>query len=295
MLDALRPSRPLVEAAWVRSNLGAPGLLVVDATVRLDQRTSRSHPARADFESGHIPGAVFADMVTEFSDPAGDEGLPEGMHAYRLPSPEAFARAAGALGVGDDTVVVTYDAVDGMWAARLRWMLRVFGHEHVAVLDGGWRGWLGAGGTAETGPARTTPATFTARPRPGMVATRDEVSAGVDDGSVLPLNALSPERFRGLGPTPLPRPGRIPGSVNLPYTDVFDADGRYLSPDELRRLPAVEAAAADGAGRVVAYCGAGIAATVGALALELVGVDAAVYDGSLIEWSADPSAPLVTG
>ena len=295
MQDALRPPGPLVGAPWVRSNLGAPGLLVVDATVRLDQRTSRSSAARADFESGHIPGAVFADMVSDFSDAAGDVGLPDGMHAYRLPTPEAFARAAGALGVGDDTVVVTYDAADGMWAARLRWMLRAFGHDRVAVLDGGWRGWLGAGGAVETGPVPPTPARFTARPRPGAVATREEVGAGVDDGSVLPLNALSPERFRGLAPTPLPRPGRIPGSVNLPYVDVFDADGRYLPPEELRRLPAVAAAAADGAGRVVAYCGAGIAATVSALALELVGIDAAVYDGSLIEWSADPSAPLVTG
>lgn len=284
----------LVDGDWLEGHLDAPDLVVLDSTVVLDPTSWQANSGRTAFDAGHIPGARFVDLIVELSDPTGDEGLPEGLHAYRLPSAEAFAAAVGAHGIDNDTTVVTYDTAGGMWAARVWWMLRLFGHERVAVLDGGFAGWQAEGRPVSSAPtAAAAPATFTPGWRPDLLATKEQVAAAIeDDGSVL-INALWPEQFRGEAPTPLPRPGRIPGSVNVPFTDTLDEHGKVRPAQQLRAQ--FGAAGADGDRAVITYCGGGIAATSDALALAVAGIDAAVYDGSLVEWVADPNAPLETG
>lgn len=286
--------RHVVPPSWLSERLGAPGLRVVDATVILDIDTWEANSGRLRFEEARVPGAVFADLMDELSDPSGDEGLPRGVRAYRLPSAESFAAAVGRLGIGDDTAVVTYDTVGGMWAARLWWLLRVFGHDQVAVLDGGFARWADEGRPVESGPAEApAPATFTAELRPELLATKEQVLGYATEGGAHLVHALSPEMFRGEEQGALPRPGRIPRSVNVPFPTVYAGDGTFRPVPELRELFA--SAGVDGDGRVVTYCGGGIAASSAALALALVGVDAAVYDGSLVEWVADESLPVETG
>ena len=283
----------VVGADWLEQRLGHPQLRVVDATVILDPDSWEARSGRASYREAHIPGAVFIDLVEELSDPAGDFGLPDGVHAFRVPTPEAFAEAIGRHGIGDDTTVVAYDTSAGMWAARLWWLLRYFGHGRVAVLDGGWQRWTEEGRPVTDAPSALEPERFTPQVRRHLIATKAEVEAAIGDERTVLVNALWPEQFRGEALSPLPRPGRIPGSVNVPFTETYDALGCVRPASELRELFAAAGATADK--RAVTYCGGGIAAAADALALAVAGVDVAMYDGSLIEWGADEDAPLEVG
>jgi thiosulfate/3-mercaptopyruvate sulfurtransferase len=285
----------LVSTDWLEQHLGQPGLRVLDATVVLDIDTWAANTGRRTYDAGHVPGAGFVDLIEDLSDTSADAGLPRGVRAYRLPGEEQFAAAAGALGIGDDTNVVAYDTTGGMWAARLWWMLRVFGHERVAVLDGGWAAWQAQGRPVSTEVAAVEPATFTARLRPELLATKEQVAEASASGGDRLVHALSPEMFRGEEQAALPRPGRIPGSVNVPFTAVYAQDGTFRPPAELREVFADVLPRAGDGGRVVTYCGGGIAASSDALALALLGVNAAVYDGSLVEWARDESLPMQVG
>jgi thiosulfate/3-mercaptopyruvate sulfurtransferase len=286
-------SRHVVDGDWLEANLEDHDLVILDSTVVLDPDTWNANSGREAWEESHIPGSAFVDLISEFSDPAGDVGLPEGVRAYRLPSPEAFAEAISAYGVSNDTPVVVYDTTAGMWASRLWWLLRVHGHENVAVLDGGWEKWEQEGRPVSSEPApAAADGGFQPSFRPELVATKEEVIAAVDGDGVTLVNALWPELFRGEAKTPLERPGRIPGSVNVPFTETANEDGTLKAPEEIRAL-FEQAGAADG--EVITYCGGGIAATFDALALATAGIDAAVYDGSLVEWVADPELALETG
>lgn len=284
----------LVSTDWLERNLGRADLAILDATVVLDIDTWSANSGRRTYDEAHVPGAGFVDVIEELSDAAADRELPRGVRAYRLPSAEQFAAAIGAHGVSNDTNVVAYDTTGGMWAARLWWMLRVFGHDRVAVLDGGWRAWQAEGRPTSTAAPSTAPARFDARLRPELLATKEQVAAAAaGDGSACLVHALSPEMFSGAEQAALPRAGRIPTSVNVPFATVYREDGTLRPPAELRELfaPALERDAE----RVVTYCGGGIAASADALALATIGVQAAVYDGSLVEWAADESLPLEVG
>jgi thiosulfate/3-mercaptopyruvate sulfurtransferase len=271
----------LVEPAWLEPRLAEPDLQVLDCTVylRTDAETGeyRTESGRDDWADGHIPGSAFADLIEDLSE-TDDPDYP-----FQLPTPAAFAAAVGELGVGDDTRVVVYDAVDrrnnNEWAARLWWMFRVFGHDRVGVLDGGWPRW-----TAEDRPVSTTASppestTFTPDYRPELVADAADVEARMDDADACLVDALRPADHAA---------ERIPGSANVPAVGdeaVIDDDGTYRPADDLRaRFDAVGALDAES---VVTYCGGGIAASSAALALYRAGVtDAAVYDGSRSEWTA---------
>ncbi len=213
-----------------------------------------------------------------------------------MPEPQRFAAAAGGIGIGPDSHVISYSQHAPMWATRLWWMLRHFGHQQVSVLDGGRRAWEAAGLPLAGGRESYPPERFIATQHPQMLADRAQVqAASAGEIPACLVNALSPEAFRGDRPGAYSRPGRIPGSVNLHWERLIDpASGRFLAPAELeRRLGDVGAPGAD---PVIAYCGGGISATVDLFALALVGrEDTRLYDGSLTEWTADPSLPVEVG
>jgi thiosulfate/3-mercaptopyruvate sulfurtransferase len=271
----------LVDAGWLVEHLDASDLRVLEATAWLDPPTTPGKPydvrsGRAEWETSHILGSAFADVVHDLAEPHPTLN-------FMFPSPERFAAGMSALGVEDGTVVVIYDRNGMTWSTRVWWLLRAYGFDAAAVLDGGWHGWSGPV-SAEPPPRRE--ASFVARPRPELIADQAEVAAG--PGCL--LNALAPDVFRG-ETNRYGRAGRIPGSVNVYAKHLLDDSGRLLAPERLReRLGAVGAL---GGRRVVAYCGAGVSATLDAFALTLLGApDVAVYDGSMSEWVADPALPL---
>lgn len=274
----------LVSTAWLAEHLGDPDLRILDATVEINVATGRVESGRSRWEQGHIPGAAFADLVVELSDP--DASLP-----FMMPSAERFAAAMGALGVGDASRVVVYDGRESMWAARVWWMLRAFGFDDAAVLDGGWTAWTAEARPVSTEAPEIAPATFTPRPRPGLIVGKDDVRAAIGDGATCIVDALTRREYSGefafYG-----RPGHIPGAVSVPARRIVDRDTqRYQPPETLREMFAPVL----GADRAITYCGGAIAAASDAFALHLLGFDnVAVYDGSMTEWCADPDLPLDT-
>ena len=283
---------PLVSPEELREALGNERVRVFDATVFLRRAVDGGpytvESGRESYMRAHIPGAGFADIPGALSDPASP-------FAFTLPAAEHFATAIGQLGIGDGTHVVAYAQNTPMWATRLWWLLRYFGHDDTSVLDGGLVAWTAAHGPVESGGSTYPPASFTARPRPQLLASLADVREITENGSACLVNTLSPEAFRGQSPGAYGRPGRIPGSVNVPWNGLVDtATNRFRPAAELT------AALNDGGVRadqpVIAYCGGGISATVDLFALSLTGRDdARLYDGSLSEWSANPDLPLVTG
>jgi thiosulfate/3-mercaptopyruvate sulfurtransferase len=270
---------PLVGPDWLAAHLDHPDLRILEATAWLDPPSSPGKPydvrsGRAEWEAAHILGSAFADLVHDLAEPHPTLN-------FTFPSPERFARGMSALGVEDGTFVAIYDRNGMTWSTRLWWLLRAYGFDDAAVLDGGWQGWSGPISDA---PAPERSASFTPRPRPKLIADKAEVQ----DGPPCLLNALAPDVFSG-ETNRYGRAGRIPGSVNVYAKDLVDPDtGRLRAPDELR-----ERLGGFVDDRVVAYCGAGVSATLDAFALTLLGAtDVAVYDGSMSEWVADPALPL---
>lgn len=280
---------PLVSAQWLADHLGSDRLVVVDASVvGFTQPNGKSGSLSGHEQyiaAGHIPGAVFADLIDEFSDP-------EGRFPFTRPDAERFAAAAGSLGIDADTTVVSYDTAVGQWAARVWWLLRAFGHDRAAVLDGGLTAWKDGGRPIERSHVEPTPATFVAVERPEAWADKAEVERVVrGEAAAALVCAIPPKEFTGETPSRA-RAGVIPGSSSIPAGKLVDRDARTALPDaELRGIlaPALDAP------RIIAYCNGGIAATAAALHLVRLGEsNVAVYDGSLNEWAADAQAPLVT-
>jgi thiosulfate/3-mercaptopyruvate sulfurtransferase len=290
------PTLPaLLGPALLAERLDDPDVLILDATVLLDRPAEGGPytpvPQSDSYNNAHIPGAGFAHLVHDLADP--DAPFPFG-----IPTPERFAARAGALGVGDGVRVVAYAQDSPMWATRLWWLLTYFGFDAVSVLDGGLPAWRAAGlpTTDEPTPPRAG-RTFDSRPRPALLARRADVEALLAEGesAACLVNALSPQVFRGEGPTSYSRPGRIPTSVNVPWTGLIDPDtNKFRGPEEL--AVALVAAGASAGRPVVAYCGGGISATIDVFALSLLGRDdVRLYDGSLTEWTADPELPVEVG
>jgi thiosulfate/3-mercaptopyruvate sulfurtransferase len=283
---------PLVGPEELGAALGDPRLRIFDATVFLDRGVAggpyQVRSGRARYEEAHLPGAGFADIPGELSDPSSP-------FPFTVPSAEHFAFAIGRLGVSNEHHVVAYAQESPMWATRLWWLLRYFGHDGASVLDGGLVGWSARGGAVEQGGHEYPATTFEARPRPDLLATLSDVKAVVDGVPAQLVNALPPATFRGEGPGSYSRPGRIPGSVNVPWSLLVDETTSCFAPPE-RLVDAFSEAGVHGDEPVIAYCGGGISATVDLFALFLSGrPDARLYDGSLTEWSSDPELPLVTG
>jgi thiosulfate/3-mercaptopyruvate sulfurtransferase len=274
----------LVDVGWLASNLADPALRVLDATVQIDPGVG-IRSGRPDWARAHVPGSGFADLF-ELSDPDQPDVT------LTMPPAEHFAAVMGRLGVGDGSHVVLYDARENMWAARLWWMLRAFGFDDAAVLDGGWTMWQREGLPVCSRPCGHEPAQFTARPRPGLVVGKQDVLAAIDDPDVRLVNALGRRQHRG-EVDEYGRPGHIPGSRNVTAWEILDRDTQRYRP-----LPELRARFGDllDAPRVITYCGAGVACSSDAFALHLLGHDdVAIYDGGLLEWCADPALPLEVG
>ena len=254
-------TEPLVEPAELAERLGQPGLVVVDCRFKLGEPGA----GKAAYLEGHLPGASFLDVDRDLSAPPGERGR------HPLPSADDFAVAARQAGISQSSTVVAYDEGGEGGAVRLWWLLRHFGHERAAVLNGGLRGWRAIGG--ELLPGREEPAAgdFSAGSPADDVAGLDEIRAG----GLRLVDARAPERFRGDVEPVDPVAGHIPGAANVPFADLAPG-GRFLPPEELRsRL---------GEGPLVAYCGSGITAATVILAAELAGVEARLYPGGWSEW-----------
>ena len=279
------PQNPsaLVSVAWLAEHLNAPDVRVVDTSFFLP---NEGRNAAAEFEEEHIPGAVFFD-IDEIADSASN--LP-----HMLPSPEKFASRVRKLGLGDGTRIVVYDRIGMRASPRVWWTFKVFGHQDVAVLDGGLPKWKAEGNPTESGPAPTPGERhFTARVNSMMVKDCSQMQANLGSGRFQVLDARSRGRFAGEEPEPRPglKGGHIPGSLNLPFTDVIDSDSGVLLPNHLL-TERLERVGIDLSKPVVTTCGSGVTAAVLALALHEVGhKDVALYDGSWAEWG-DPDNGL---
>lgn len=275
----------LVSVEWLAAEMGACDLRIVDATKHLPEA---GRDARAEYAEGHIPGAVFLDLE-ELVDPASPI-------ENTLPPADHFASRMQTLGLGDGSRIVLYDDSAVKSSARAWFMLRMFGANHVAILDGGLRAWIAAGQPLAKGVETLRSRHFTAWSDPAQVRTKLQMLANLASHAEQMIDARGAARFTGAAAESRPglAPGHIPGSRNVPYTALFAEDGRFKSPDELRAVFAT--AGVDLRRPLVTSCGSGVTACVVAFALHLIGKDdVALYDGSWSEWGADPETPKALG
>jgi len=291
----MRDPDALISTDDLAARLGLPDLRVYDCTTYLEPPAPGSDDpytvvsGRQTFVAGHVPGADFLDLQGELS--ATDTRL-----KFTMPPAEPLARAFGRHGLGDGSRVVLYSLGTMMWATRVWWMLRALGFDGAAVLDGGFDRWQAEGRPVEAGEAKGyPPAALTPRPRPGRFVDKAAVKAAIGDPGTVTVNALGPQFHQGLEPSRYGRPGRVPGSVNVPAATLVDpATKKFVSPaDALARFTE---AGIDRDRRVIAYCGGGISATIDLFLLHQLGFDdLTLYDGSMGEWAKDPSLPIETG
>ncbi len=274
----------LVSTDWLQENLEAPDLRIVDASWYMPDE---GRDPRAEYDAEHIPGAVFFDIdeISDLENPA----------PHMLPPAEKFASRVRKLGLGDGNRIVIYDGAGLFSAARVWWMLRVFGHNDVAVLDGGLPKWKSENRVLSDMPELPRERHFTARMNATMVRDLNQMKDNLETAREQVLDARSPARFKAEEPEPRPdvRGGHIPGATNLHYRSLLNSDGTMLRDDDLRQ--AFADAGVDMNQPVVTSCGSGVTASILALGLHMLGHrQVALYDGSWTEWGAQTDTPVET-
>ncbi len=281
----------LVDTAWMAANLTDPDVVVLDCTTHLIPNPAITYdvvPGREAFEKAHIAGAQFCDVSVDVSDTE---------HALRFmcPSSGEFMTAMRRFGINDRTKVVTYSTTSPQWASRVWWLLREFGHDNAAVLDGGWQKYHSEDLPIETGPGvARMPGDFSVKAKRGLMADKRAVAAAIGNKKICVLNALAEAQHKATGGNTYGRPGRIAGSVNVPAAHLLDPETNVFLPPNVLREKFAGVGAMDKA--VIVYCGGGIAATADALILTMLGHQKVqVYDASMSEWAKDESLPMDVG
>lgn len=279
----------IVTTDWLAEHLDDPDLRIVDATVFMKFPEGGGPPdvesGKTSYEQGHIPGAVYADLLGELTD--SESELP-----FMVPPREVFIEKMAGLGIGDGTRTVVYDqnalvgesVAASYWASRLAWQLRYEGFDQIAILEGGLQKWQAEGRELSTGQESHPKADFTGQRRSEMLATKEDVRKAIDDEHTILIDSLSPEEYHD---------SHIPSSQNVFFANHADEQTKALYDDEKLKAAFEQTGALDPGKKVITYCGGGIAATWNALMLNKLGQpNVAVYDGSMNEWTSDPSCPI---
>lgn len=281
-------TRTLVETDWLEAHLEDADIRILDCTtfLRASDVGYYMESGLDEWKKAHIPGSVFADLSTDLS----NQNSPV---QFMIPPASQFAQAMSRLGVQEGVFVVLYDSFINIWAARTWWMLRSFGFETAAILNGGWKKWKREKRPLSTERGSYPRGDFTAHPSPELTADKEAVLKAIEDPEIILIDALTRQEYSGEMAV-YGRPGHIPSSINIPAIELVDRRTRsYLPLEKLEEIfaPVLE----EEPSRIITYCGGGAAGSSVAFALKLLGVEnVSVYDGALIEWASDPNLPMIT-
>ena len=284
-------SEALVTCDWLETHLNDPDLVIFDCTTYLVPHEGPNRPydiqsGKADYDEGHIPGAGYFDLQKDFS-------VADSPYRFTLPSAQETAATFARHGVSDGKRIVLYSRKNLQWATRFWWMLRWLGFNNVSILDGGYDKWVADGRMTSTNQCKYQAGQLSINLRPELFVGKEAVKSAIGAPETCTINALAADLHRGENPR-YGRPGRVPGSVNVPATTLFNSKTMEMLPKDTVAQTFI-AIGADPTKRIIVYCGGGIAATLDAFLLHELGYrDIAVYDNSLSEWATDVSLPVET-